>query len=139
MCSVLIFSDILQLLLIFNLNLKHFIDFKNVGQSRPLFVYFRAFIIQQSKFQFQQYKYYKAQKVCFGFEPQATGCQAQTKPRSYGGRPTFHCEHVCYTCQMPPIRHKSANLVTHWVVTASTKSSIIKQEQMSSAKVTQLC
>ena len=27
--------------------------------------------------------------VCLGFEPAAAGWQAQMKPQSYGGRPTF--------------------------------------------------
>ena len=52
-------------------------------QSRPLFVYFRPF-----HFQHQLYKLNKAQMVCLGFESGATGWQVQTKPRSYGGRPT---------------------------------------------------
>ena len=34
-----------------------------------------------------QYKLKKAQMVCLGFEPGATGWQAQTKPQSYGSHP----------------------------------------------------
>ena len=54
--------------------------FKKMGQSRPLFVYFRHFLITISIIE-------KAQMVCLGFEPGAAGWQAQTKPRSYGGHP----------------------------------------------------
>ena len=69
---------------------KHFckvhlsIVFFKMGRSRPLFVYFRPFLITISIIQID-----KAQMVCLGFEPAAEEWQAQMIPRSYGGRHTF--------------------------------------------------
>ena len=64
--------------------------FFKMGQSRPLFVYFRSFLITISIIQIE-----KAQMVCLGFEPRAKGWQVQTKPRSYGGHPNQNS--YCYS------------------------------------------
>ena len=52
-----------------------------MGQSRPLFVYFRPFRVT-IPIQIE-----KEQMVCLGFKPGTAGWQAQTKPRCYGGHP----------------------------------------------------
>ena len=57
------------------------IFFDKMGQSRPLFVYFRLFHITQFK------KLMKAQIVCLGLKPGAAGWKGQTNPRSYGSTP----------------------------------------------------
>ena len=57
-----------------------------LGQSRPSIRLFSAFLIQiliTISIQIE-----KALMVCLGFEPGAIEWQAQTRPRSYGGRPT---------------------------------------------------
>ena len=51
-----------------------------MDQSRPLFVYFRPFLVTISIKQIE-----KVQIVCMRFEPEAAGWQVQMKPRSYGG------------------------------------------------------
>ena len=58
-----------------------------MGQSQPLFVYFRSFHIpnQMTNIQFEQYKFKKAQMVCLGLEPGVAGWKVQTNPLSYGG------------------------------------------------------
>ena len=56
--------------------------FSKNGQSRPLFVYFRPFLIIISIMQIEKSIY-----GVLGFELAAAIQQAQTKPRSYGGRP----------------------------------------------------
>ena len=45
--------------------------FLKMGQSRPLFVYFRCFHIpiQMKNIQFEQYKLKKAKMVCLRLEP----------------------------------------------------------------------
>ena len=45
------------------------------AQFRPLFVYFRSFLVKISIIQIE-----KAQMVRLGFQPRAAGWQAQTKP-----------------------------------------------------------
>ena len=59
-----------------------FVYFK-MDKSRPLFVYFRPFLITITII-YRKSK--KAQMVCLGFKPKAAEWQAQTKPRSYVGR-----------------------------------------------------
>ena len=56
-----------------------------------------------SHYNFNNTKLKKAFSVCLGFEPAATEWQAQTIPRSYGGRPTignFYKEHLLRYCQL---------------------------------------
>ena len=50
-----------------------------LGQSRPLFAYFRFFHIAQFN------KLMKAEMVCFGLEPRVAGWKAKTNPLSYDG------------------------------------------------------
>ena len=50
-----------------------------LGQSRPLFAYFRFFHIAQFN------KLMKAEMVCFGLEPGVAGWKAKTNPLSYDG------------------------------------------------------
>ena len=58
-----------------------------MGPSRPLFVYFRSFLVSIST------QIEKSIDDVMGFEPRAAGWLAQTKPRSYGGQP-FHSKNV---------------------------------------------
>ena len=57
-------------------NLKDGVFLLKIGQSLPLFVYFRLFHMTQL---------IKALMVCMGLQPGAAGLKAQTKPLSYGG------------------------------------------------------
>ena len=55
-----------------------------MGQSRPLFVYFRLFHITQIK-----HKLLKALVVWLGLKPGVAGWKVLSNPLSYGGTPVL--------------------------------------------------
>ena len=66
-----------------------------MGQTRPLFVYFRPFHNTMTIIaQILTINEIKAQMVCLGFKTGAAGWQAQTDPLSYGGTPFL--SHITY-------------------------------------------
>ena len=61
-----------------------------MGQSWPLFVYFRSFLVTISIIQIE-----KSIDGVLGIRTRDTGWWAQTKPRSYGALPNItHCHFV---------------------------------------------
>ena len=86
--------------------------FKKMVQSRPLFVYFRPFLITISIIQIK-----KGQMVCLRYKPVAAGWQAQTKPQSFGGRPKMNCFRITVYAVLrlkQDIRYKMMRLRTRF-------------------------